>query len=181
MDVAFNAAQAGDERPIDVLAFPPDFLELQRRRAFEARHWRELERRARVSLFLGVGMFLAWAADVGAAFEVTSDGGSALFGVVSVPLALIVLLAHFYAQWALERAARGMAEIGHRYSDVTVREAAPLLALAREHAAIAQYLRCVGRQPRALLRVERTALYAWSEKGAAGGSVPADAQHRPPG
>ena len=180
MDVAFNAAQANDQQPIDVLAFPPDFLKLQRRRAVEARRWRELERRARVALFLGVGMFLAWAADVGAAFEITSDGGSAWFGVVSVPLALVVLLAHFYAQWALERAARGLAEIDHRYSDVTVREAAPLLALAREHAAIAQYLRCVGRQPRALLRLERIALYAWSEK-AAGGSALANAHHRPPG
>ncbi|HVE90421.1 MAG TPA: hypothetical protein VNA44_12060 [Burkholderiaceae bacterium] len=180
MDVALNAAQADDEQPIDVLAFPPSSLELQRRRAFEARRWRELERRARVALFLGVGMFLAWVVDVGAAFEVTSDGGSALFGVISVPLALIVLLAHFYAQWALERSARGFAEIGRLYSDVTVREAAPLLALAREHAAIAQYLRCVGRQPRPLLCLERIALYAWSEKGAAGGSLPA-AQRDPPG
>ncbi|HVG04392.1 MAG TPA: hypothetical protein VM937_05580 [Burkholderiaceae bacterium] len=177
-DAALNAAHA--EQPIDVLAFPPDSLDLQRRRVFESRPWRELERRARVARFFGVGMFLAWAADVGAAFEVTSDGGSALFGVVSVPLALVVLLAHFYAQWALERSARGFAEIGRLYSDVTVREAAPLLELAREHAAIAQYLRCVGRQARPLLRLERIALYAWSKKGAAGGSMPATERHPPP-
>ena len=181
MNVAFNAAEAHDERPIDVLAFPPDLVTLQRWRAFEARRWRELERRARVARFFGMGMFLAWAADVGAAFEISSAGGSALFGLVSLPLALIVLLAHFYAQWARERSARGLTEIDHRYSDVTVRDAAPLLALAREHSAIAQYLRCVGRQPRALLRLERSALYAWSEKAAAGGSAPASAHHRPPG
>ena len=147
--------------PIDVLAFPPGTIELQCRRESEARRWRELERRARIALFLGVGMFLAWAADVGAAFEVAHASGSALFGAVSVPLALIVVLAHLYGQWALERATRGLAEVEQRYSDVTVREATPLLAVAQKNAVVAQYLRCVGRQQRALLRLERMALYAW--------------------
>ena len=141
--------------------FHLDTIELQRRQESEAKRWRELERRARIALFFGVGMFLAWAADVGAAFEMAHESGSALFGAVSVPLALIVVLAHVYGQWALERASRGFAEVEQRYSDVTVREATPLLAVAKNNAVVAQYLRCVGRQQRALLRLERMALYAW--------------------
>ena len=54
---------------IDVLAFPPDAAELRRWQTLESGRWRELERRARIALFFGAGMFLAWAADVGAAFE----------------------------------------------------------------------------------------------------------------
>ena len=161
MDVAVSAARATVIKPVDVLAFPPDRLELQRRLAFEARRWRELERRARVALFLGVGMFLTWAADVGAAFEIAHANGSAFFGAASVPLALTVLLAHLYGQWTLERASRGLAEVEQRYSDVTVREATPLVAIAQNDAVIAQYLRCVGRQQRPLLRLERIALYEW--------------------
>ena len=79
----------------------------------------------------------------------------------SVPLAVAVVVAHLYGQWALERAARGLAEVGQRYADVTLREATPLLAFAKNNAVVAQYLRCVGRQQRALLRLERMALYAW--------------------
>ena len=161
MDVAVSAARGTTFEPIDALAFPPDTTELQRRQASEATCWRELERRARIALFFGVGMFLAWAADVGAAFEIAHASGSALFGVISVPLALVVVLAHVYGQWALERATRGLADVKERYSDVTVREASPLLAAAKNDAVIAQYLRCVGRQQRALLRLERMALYAW--------------------
>lgn len=163
MDVAVSAERAAAFEPIDVLAFPPDAVELQRRQACEARRWREFERRARIALFLGVGMFLAWAADVGAAFEIAHASGSALFGAASVPLALSVVLAHLYGQWALERAVHGFAEVEQRYSDVTLREATPLLAFAQNDAVIAQYLRCVGRQQRALLRLERLALYAWIE------------------
>ena len=161
MDVAVSAARATVIKSVDVLAFPPDGLDLQRRKASEARRWRELERRARVALFLSVGMFLAWAADVGAAFEIVHASGSAFFGAASVPLALTVLLAHLYGQWALERASRGLAEVEQRYSDVTVREATPLVAMAQANAVIAQYLRCVGRQQRPLLRLERIALYQW--------------------
>ena len=51
------------------------------------------------------------------------------------------------------------------YADVTLRDATPLLALARENAVVAQYLRCVGREGRPLLNLERIALYAWSEEG----------------
>jgi hypothetical protein len=173
MDVAVSAERAAAFEPIDVLAFPPDAVELQGRQACEARRWRELERRARIALFFGVGMFLAWAADVGAAFEIAHSSGSAFFGAVSVPLALIVVLAHLYGQWALERAGRGLAEVEQRYSDVTVREATPLLAVAQKNAVIAQYLRCVGRQQRALLRLERMALYGWMD-GDRGKRVGAD-------
>ena len=161
MDVALGAARKAAVTQIDVLAFPPDAAEFRRRSAHEARRWREVERRARIALFLGAGMFLAWAADVGAAFEVSHASGSALFGAISIPLALTVLFAHLYGQWALERAARGLADVGQRYSDVTVREATPLLAIAEKDMVIAQYLRCVGRQQRPLLRVERIALYNW--------------------
>jgi len=156
MDVARTA------KPIDVLAFPPDAAELRRQRTLEAKRWRELERRARIALFVGAGMFLAWAADVGAAFEVAHEGGSALFGAASIPLAVTVVVAHLFGQWALERAARGAAGVRQRYSDVTLREAQPLMELAQRDAVIAQYLRCVGRQQRALLRVERAALYQWT-------------------
>jgi hypothetical protein len=163
MDAAPRAARPPAVSRIDVLAFPPDGVELRRRQSYETRRWRELERRARIALFLGVGMFLAWAADVGAAFQIAHASGSALFGVVSIPLAITVLFAHLYGQWALERAARGEAEVRRRYSDVTIRESTPLLALAQKDAVVAQYLRCVGRQQRALLCVERIALYDWMD------------------
>lgn len=142
---------------IDVLAFPPNDAELCHWQAQQRERWRELERRARIALFFGAGMFLAWAADVGAAFEL----GDALFGVAAIPIALIVVLAHIYGQWAIERAHRGLAEVQQNYSDVTVREATPLLDLARGNAVVAQYLRCVGRQGRPLRRLERIALHAW--------------------
>ena len=171
MDVSVNAVRAAASGPaIDVLAFPPDQAELQRWRLSDARRWLELERRARVAIFLGVGMFLAWAADVGAAFEMGS-AGSTFFGVASVPLALTVVLAHLYGQWALERAGRSLAEVELRYGDVTMREAAPLIELARESLVVAQYLRCVGRQQRALRKLERIALYAWGEGDRANGAA----------
>lgn len=156
---------AAIEPPIDVLAFPPARAELQRWQLREGKRWRELERRARVALFFGVGMFLAWAADVGAAFDIAGNDGSALFGVVSIPIAIVVVVAHLYGQWALERSSRGLAELAQHYADVTLREAAPLLALARENAVVAQYLRCVGREGRPLLNLERIALYKWIEDG----------------
>ncbi len=128
----------------------------------ETGRWIELERRARVALFFGAGMFLAWAADVGAAFENGQAGGSELFGVASVPIAIVVVLAQVIGRWALERASRGRTEVQRRYADVTLREARPLLEIAREDAVVAQYLRCVGRQRRALRKLERIALHAWS-------------------
>ena len=161
MDVAENVARKTAVKPIDVLAFPPEGAELRRQQTLEARRWRELERRARIALFFGAGMFLAWAADVGAAFEIAHTSGSALFGAASIPLAVTVVVAHLYGQWALERAARGVADVQRRYSDVTLREARPLLDIAQQDAVIAQYLRCVGRQQRALLCVEHAALYTW--------------------
>ena len=51
------------------------------------------------------------------------------------------------------------------YADVTLHDAPPLLALAREDAVVAQYLRCVGREGRPLLNLERIALYGWVEEG----------------
>ena len=165
MDLAVSPPRAAGVRApaIDVLAFPPDQAELQRWQQSDTARWVELERRARLAIFLGVGMFLAWAADVGAAFEIGNADGSTLFGVASVPLALTVVVAHLYGQWALERARRGLAKVALRYAEVTMGEATPLLELARRDPVIAQYLRCVGRQRRALRKVERLALYAWAE------------------
>ncbi len=174
MDVAVHAAHvaAAASRPaIDVLAFPPDQAELQRWRLTDSRRCLELERRGRVATFLGVGMFLAWAADVGAAFEIGNAYGSTFFGVASVPLALTVVLAHLYGQWALERAGRGLAEVERRYGEVTMRDATPLIELAKQNTVIAQYLRCVGRQQRALRKLERTALHAWVEGDRANGAA----------
>lgn len=162
--VCAQRATTGDGPDIDVLAFPPDQAELRCRQTRAAERWRELERRARVALFFGAGMFLAWAADVGAAFEIGHAGGSALFGMASVPIAIVVALAHLFGRWALERATRGRAEVQQRYADATLREAEPLLELARDDAVVAQYLRCVGRQGRALLTVERIALHAWARR-----------------
>ncbi len=157
--IARATAPAGP--PIDVLAFPPDRAQLNQQRTNVEIMWRERERRARVVLFLGAGMFVAWAADVGAAFELAHSGGSTFFGVASVPLALTVVLAHIFGRWALERASRGMTEALRTYSDVTLREAVPLLKLASDNPPVAQYLRCVGRQGRPLIRRERIALHAW--------------------
>ena len=164
-----DVISAADRPHIDVLAFPPDQADLQRWQLTDAQRWLELERRARVAIFLGVGMFLAWAADVGAAFEIGNVDGSTLFGVASVPLALTVVLAHLYGQWALERARRGLAKVQLRYAEVTMREATPLIELAGRDPVIAQYLRCVGRQQRALRKLERLALNAWAEGDRANG------------
>jgi hypothetical protein len=160
-----GAEPAAGSPEIDVLAFPPDQAELRRRQALEMARWGELERRGRVALFFSIGMFLAWAADVGAAFELRGSG-SAWFGLASVPIAIVVVLAHVSGRWALERAARGQAEMHRRYGDVTLREAAPLIELARNNAVVAQYLRCVGRQRRALRKLERAALHAWAQSAA---------------
>ena len=157
-----TGARRASQPNIDVLSFPPSEAELRQWQAREAERWVELERRARIALFFGIGMFLAWAADVGAAFEL-GDRGSAWFGVASVPLAIIVVLAHVVGRWALDRAARGHADVRRRYADVTLREAKPLIALSDRHPAVAQYLRCVGRQRRALRRLERAALHLWTE------------------
>jgi len=161
-----NCARAatGAALPIDVLAFPPNRTQLSQQRTNEEGAWRERARRARIVLFLGAGMFVTWAADVGAALQLAHSGGSTFFGVACVPLALIVVMAHLYGQWALERAGRGLAAARWRYGDVTQREAVPLIHLAREHAPVAQYLRCVGRQGRPLLRRERIALHEWVDR-----------------
>ena len=139
MGSTVRVGRAAALTPIDVLAFPPNGTELRRRQLWEGKRWRELERRARVALFFGVGMFLAWAADVGAAFELQHASGSTLFGIASVPIALVVVAAHLYAQWALERARRGLAEVDDRYAEVTLRDAGPLMALASKDVVVAQY------------------------------------------
>jgi hypothetical protein len=57
-----------DVSAIDVLAFPPEELELERLRRIDELRSDELERLSRIALFISVGMFAAWAADVSAVF-----------------------------------------------------------------------------------------------------------------
>ena len=146
---------------INVLAFPPDEAELDRRQRREAEPWRELERRARLAIFFSVGMFLAWAADVGAAFEM-DQSGSTIFGLAALPMAVVIVLAHLAERWALERARTYRVEWERRYAYVRKADAASLLSLARRDSVIAQYLRLVGRQGRPLRVIEKTALEAWA-------------------
>jgi hypothetical protein len=146
---------------IDVLAFPPDEAELDRLQGREAERWRELERRARLAIFFSIGMFLAWAADVGAAFEM-DHSGSTIFGLAAVPMAIVIVLAHLAGRWALERARTYRIEWERRYAYVRKADAASLLSLARRDSVIAQYLRLVSRQGRPLRVIEKTAMEAWA-------------------
>lgn len=147
---------------VDVLAFPPDEAELDRRQRRAAAGWRELERRARLAIFFSVGMFLAWAADVGAAFEINHANGSAIFGLASLPMAIAIVLAHFAGGWALERSRIQRGQWERRFAHVREAEAGSLLSLARRDAVVAQYLRLVGRQGRPLRVIERRALEVWA-------------------
>ena len=151
---------------IDVLAFPPDEAELDRLKGCEAERWRELERRARLAIFFSVGMFLAWAADVGAAFEM-DHSGSTVFGLAAVPMAIVVVLAHLAGRWTLERARTYRTEWERRYAYVREAHAGSLLSLARRDSVIAQYLRLVSRQGRPLRVIERTALEVWAAESLA--------------
>ena len=146
---------------VDVLAFPPDEAELDRQQRRAAVGWRELERRARLAIFFSAGMFLAWAADVGAAFEIDHANGSAIFGMASLPMAIAIVLAHLVGRWALERSRMRRGKWERRYAYVRDADAGSLLSLARHDAVIAQYLRLVGRQRRPLRVIEKTALEAW--------------------
>lgn len=148
---------------IDVLAFPPDQGALKQRQAVELAPWDRLERSGRILLFFAAGMFLAWAAAIVAAFELAGVGDSTWFGVASVALAVVVIATYFGARWVINRANRGRANVRQRYADVTQHEAIPLMELARKDNVVEQYLRCVGRQRRALRQIERVALHSWAE------------------
>lgn len=158
----FRKQQASNSS-IDVLSFPPDDRELDRRRLDELTRGRELERRARLALFFSVGMFVAWAADVGAAFEMEHISGSVIFGVASLPMAFIVVVSHLVGRWALERAREAQANTDRRYQFVRQGDASNLLKLTESNPVVAQYLRLVGRQCRPLRVLERSALENWAD------------------
>src|SRR5512134_549134 len=92
-----------DVPAIDVLAFPPDEVELERRRRIDELRSDEFERRSRIALFISVGMFAAWAADVGAVFAHGQSAATAVYGLLSVPLAVIIVVSLLYGRWALAR------------------------------------------------------------------------------
>ena len=149
---------------IDVLAFPPDEIELERLRRIDELRRDELERRARIALFISTGMFAAWAADVGAVFAHEQAAASAVFGILSVPLALIIVVSLLYGRWALARSedARQALKL---HAAVRIADSAALLELAVGSPVGAQYLRLVGRQGRPLRELERLALESWVVEG----------------
>lgn len=145
---------------LDVLSFPPDAATLDRWRASELAANESVERRGRVALFLSIGLFFAWVADVGATFSHVD--ASAAFGVASVVLAIVIVASHLGGRWALERARRTTRAIQQRHAPVQMGEAGPLLELARRDPVARQYLRLVGRQRRPLRLLERDALQRWA-------------------
>jgi hypothetical protein len=149
---------------IDVLAFPPDKMALDELRVAQLARCRRLEQRARVALFVSIGLALAWAADVGAAFESRPGVLTLGFGVASLALALAVCAAHVFARRLVARAAALRQRVEQRFADVRVADAQPLLAHAAADRVVAQYLRMVGRQQRPLRAIELTSLIEWAER-----------------
>jgi hypothetical protein len=149
---------------IDVLAFPPEETELERLRRIDDLRREELERRARLALFVSTGMFAAWAADVGAVFVHEQTATSAVFGLLSVPLAVIIVISLLYGRWALARSEQARQAL-KLHDAVRSGDAASLLELAARSPVVAQYLRLVGRQRRPLRELERRALESWAIEG----------------
>lgn len=153
-----------DVPAIDVLAFPPPEIELERLRRIDALRSDELERRARLALFISAGMFTAWAADVGAVFAHEQTVASAVFGILSVPLAVIVVVSLLYGRWALARSEHAR-QVLKLHAAVRSVDSDALLELAARSPVVAQYLRLVGRQRRPLRELERLALESWVTEG----------------
>jgi hypothetical protein len=147
---------------IDVLAFPPDAAALEDMRISELDESTELARRARVATFLGVGLMLAWVADVAAVFQHAS-GSPAPWGFLSLVLATLIVFAHIVGRHLLGRSERVRRRIEQRYSPVRLQHAGALLQLARQNVIVSQYLRMVGRQQRPLRQLESEALQRWAE------------------
>ena len=148
-------------RPIDVLAFPPDTNVLDQMRRVRIERCHEIERRARLALFVGVTLFLTWVADVAAVFEHPTGVMPAAFGVASLALAVAIAVAHWSGRWLLRRARRLRQQTEHGFAEVRVHQAHGLVALAAVDGVVAQYLRMVGRQRRALRCLELAALSEW--------------------
>jgi hypothetical protein len=153
-----------DVPAIDVLAFPPDEIELERLRRIDELRSDELERRSRIALFISVGMFAAWAADVGAVFAHGQGPASAVYGMLSVPLAVIIVVSLLYGRWALARSEQARQAL-KLHAAVRAVDSASLLELAARSPVVAQYLRLVGRQQRPLREFERLALETWAAEG----------------
>lgn len=152
---------------IDVLAFPPDTASLEGTRSFELAASAELVRRARIATFVSAGLMLAWVADVAAVFEHAS-GSPAGWGLLSLLLAALIVLAHVVGRHLLRRAERSQRRTERRHAPVPLQQAGALLQLARQDVVVSQYLRMVGRQQRPLRHLEAEALRQWAAASAIG-------------
>lgn len=146
---------------IDVLSFPPETASLERLRNSELAASVELARRARVVTFVGVGLMLAWVADVAAVFE-HARGSPAGWGLLSVLLATLIVLSHIAGRHLQRRAERVRRRTEERFAPVRLQHADVLLELARQNVVVSQYLRMVGRQQRPLRHLEAEALQRWA-------------------
>jgi hypothetical protein len=161
---------------IDVLAFPPstDALDAMRRRRLAGTE--ETKRRGRLALFVSVTLFIAWVADVAAVFEQPAGIFSAAFGIGSVVLACMIVASHTIGRALMRRALRARLAAEHGFAAVRLHQAGEVLAVAGRDAGVAQYLRMVGRQGRALRVIEMDALI---QRGKAGSPFGAS-EPRPP-
>jgi hypothetical protein len=146
------------------LAFPPDVSALEQMREVRLARCGELERRARLAWFVSVAFFMTWVADVAAVFEHDSGVLPAAFGVASLALAVAIVAAHGLGRLLYGRAQRLRRVTERSFTAVRLDEAEELLALAARDAAVAQYLRMVGRQRRALRWIEHVALVRWPQR-----------------
>ncbi len=149
---------------IDVLAFPPDVSALEQMREVRLARCSELERRARLAWFVSVALFMTWVADVAAVFEHDSGVLPAAFGLASLALAVAIVAAHGLGRILYGRAQRLRHATERGFAAVRLDQADELLALAARDAAVAQYLRMVGRQRRALRWIEHVALVRWPQR-----------------
>ena len=155
------ANAAANRLVIDVLSFPPDesALELMRTAALE-----DSARQAhlgKVASFVGVGLMLAWVADVAAVLE-SQSAHSPVLGVFSLVLATLIVTAHFSGRHLRHRAQESRRRVERRFAPVRVEQAGSLLSLAQRNAAVSQYLRMVGRQRRPLRQIESESLQRWA-------------------
>ncbi len=161
---------------IDVLSFPPDERALDALRTVRLERCRRLEERGRLALFISLGLFLAWAADVGAAFESAAGALPMAFGLASVVLAVSIAAAHLIARHVLARSHAMRRQVEREFSAVRVCDAQPLITGAVNDRAVAQYLRMVGRQRRALRSIELQSLLTWLERAAIAPTSPPASQ-----
>ncbi len=165
---------------IDVLAFPPTTAALDDMRRRLLAGSEETERRGRLALFVSVTLFIAWVADVAAVFDQPAGMLPAAFGIGSVVLACIIVVSHAIGRALMRRALRARSAAEHGFAAVRVHQASEVLAVARRDAVVAQYLRMVGRQGRALRVIEMDALLLRGKAGPPiGASEPTPSAHVP--